>query len=229
MTYVGADWEDGAMAEIPSLDSEAALWSTPPGERGDRPLLVLLHGYGADERDLFGLVPYLPPEYVVAAVRAPLTPPFPAPGFSWYPIEGLDGRDPSRVTDAATLALDWLEAVAPGAVVGLLGFSQGAAVSLQALRLQPERFAFAVNLSGYVTPGSLPTDSALAARRPPVFWGRGTRDDVIPAFLVAHTAAWLPEHVDLSGRVYQGLTHSVSEQELDDVRVFLEKQLEAAD
>lgn len=229
MTYVGADWEDGAMAEIPALDSAAALWSTPPGERGDRPLLVLLHGYGADERDLFGLVPYLPPEYVVAAVRAPLTPPFPAPGFSWYPIEGLNGRDASHVTDAAALVLDWLEVVAAGAVVGLLGFSQGAAVALQAMRLQPERFAFAVNLSGYVTPGSLPGDSALAERRPPVFWGRGTRDDVIPPFLVEHTAAWLPEHVDLSGRVYPGLTHSVSEQELDDVRVFLEKQLEAAD
>jgi phospholipase/carboxylesterase len=229
MTYVGADWEDGAMAEIPALDAAAALWSTPPGERGDRPLLVLLHGYGADERDLFGLVPYLPPEYVVAAVRAPLTPPFPAPGFSWYPIEGLDGRDPSHVTDAAALVLDWLEVVAAGAVVGLLGFSQGAAVALQAMRLQPERFAFAVNLSGYVTPGSLPGDSALAERRPPVFWGRGTRDDVIPPFLVEHTAAWLPDHVDLSGRVYPGLTHSVSEQELDDVRVFLEKQLEAAD
>jgi phospholipase/carboxylesterase len=229
MTYVGADWEDGAMAEIPALDAAAALWSTPPGERGDRPLLVLLHGYGADERDLFGLVPYLPPEYVVAAVRAPLTPPFPAPGFSWYPIEGLDGRDPSHVTDAAALVLDWLEVVAAGAVVGLLGFSQGAAVALQAMRLQPERFAFAVNLSGYVTPGSLPGDSALAERRPPVFWGRGTRDDVIPPFLVEHTAAWLPDHVDLSGRVYPGLTHNVSEQELDDVRVFLEKQLEAAD
>ena len=229
MTYVDADCEDGGMAEIPALDSAAALWSTPPGERGDRSLLLLLHGYGADERDLFGLVPYLPPEYVVAAVRAPLTPPFPAPGYSWYPIEGLDGRDPSHVTDAAARVLDWLDAVAPDAVVGLLGFSQGAAVSLQALRLRPERFAFAVNLSGYATPGALPTDPALAARRPPVFWGRGTRDDVIPAFLVEHTAEWLPEHVDLSGRVYPGLTHSVSEQELDDVRVFLEKQLEAAD
>jgi phospholipase/carboxylesterase len=62
-----------------------------------------------------------------------------------------------------------------------------------------------------------------------VFWGRGTRDDVIPPFLVEHTISWLPEHVELSGRVYPGLTHSVSENELDDVRVFLEKQLEQLD
>ena len=215
------------MAEIPALDDSAALWSAAEAERTGRPLLVLLHGYGADERDLFALVPYLPPRYVAAAVRAPLTPPFPAPGYSWYPIEGLDGRDPQHVTDAASLVVDWLEAVAPDAAVGLLGFSQGAAVALQSLRLRPDRFAFAVNLSGYATPGDLPGDSALAERRPPVFWGRGTRDDVIPPALVEHTTAWLPEHAELSGRVYPGLTHSVSEQELEDVRVFLEKQLEA--
>ncbi|WP_341994322.1 alpha/beta hydrolase-fold protein [Microbacterium sp. LWH7-1.2] len=209
------------------LDADPVRWSAEPGDRDGRPLLILLHGYGADENDLFGLVPYLPEEFVVAAVRAPLAPPFPAPGFSWYPIEGLDGRDPDHVTAAAHRLIAWTEAAASVDVpVGLLGFSQGAAVALQAMRLDPQRFSFAVNLSGYVTPGDLPRDAELAERRPPVFWGRGTNDDVIPGFLVQHTTQWLPERVDLSGRVYPGLTHSVSEQELADVRVFLDKQLE---
>ncbi|MDY0910273.1 alpha/beta hydrolase [Microbacterium sp. CFBP9034] len=210
------------------LDADAVLWSVSAAEREDRPLLVLLHGYGADERDLFGLIPYLPDEFVIAAVRAPLAPPFPAPGYSWYPIEGLESRDAAHVTAAATRLIEWTDAAA-GAdrPVGLLGFSQGAAVALQAMRLAPERYAFAVNLSGYVTPGELPGDEELAQQRPPVFWGRGTNDDVIPDFLVAHTTEWLPGRVELSGRVYAGLTHSVSEQELDDVRVFLGKQLEA--
>ena len=129
------------------------------------------------------------------------------------------------MTDAATLVHRLARRGRADAVVGLLGFSQGAAVALQAMRLRPERFAFAVNLSGYATPGELPGDAALAERRPPVFWGRGTSDDVIPPVLVEHTVTWLPEHMDLSGRVYPGLTHSVSEPELDDVRVFLEKRL----
>ena len=92
---------------------------------------------------------------------------------------------------------------------------------------EPERFAFAVNLSGYATPGELAGDAVMAENRPPVFWGRGTADEVIPGFLVDHTTQWLPGHSDLSGRVYPGLTHSVSEQEMADVRVFLEKQLES--
>lgn len=216
------------MSTNPSLDAAAVLWSHDPADLTGRHLLVLLHGYGADENDLYGLRPYLPAAFAVAALAAPLTPPWPSPGRSWYPIDGLDGRDPSHVTAAAEAVVAWAaEQAADAASVGLLGFSQGAAVALQAMRLDPSRFAFAVNLSGYVAAGDLPKDAELADVRPPVFWGRGTRDDVIPAPLIAHTVEWLPAHAELSGRVYEGLTHSVSAQELDDVGAFLDKQLAA--
>ncbi|GAA1644471.1 alpha/beta hydrolase [Microbacterium flavum] len=221
------------MSEIPALDDAAALWSCPPEERAGRPLLILLHGYGSHEGDLFRLVPFLPPEFVVAAVRAPLSPPFPAPGWSWFPIEGVADAASTAAADASaavTAAAESLRAwlgrtTDPATAVGLLGFSQGGAVALQALRLAPERFSFVVNLAGFVVPGELPTDAALAELRPPVFWGRGARDEVIPPGRIAHTTEWLPRHVDLSGRVYPGLTHSVSEEELADVRAFLEKRL----
>jgi phospholipase/carboxylesterase len=217
------------MAEIRALDDSFALWSAEPAERAGRPLLVLLHGYGADERDLFALAEYLPPEFVVASVRAPLSPPWPSPGYSWYVIEGLTDSDPAPVTLAARQLLAWLDEVSRDAAsVGLLGFSQGASIALQALRLEPDAFDFVINLSGYAAPGPLPGDAALAARRPPVFWGRGTHDDVIPEFLITHTTEWLPDHSTLSGRVYQELTHSVSEPEIADVRVFLQKRLDEA-
>lgn len=213
------------------IDPDVVLWSAPDSHRADRPLLVLLHGYGADEKDLFALADFLPGDVVFAAVRAPLAPPWPAPGYSWYPIEDvtdveLADRDPTRVTAAASAVLEWLDAAAaPAQKVGLLGFSQGASVAIQALRLRPDRFDFAVNLSGYAAPGPLPRDAELADANLPVFWGRGARDDVIPPALVDHTAQWLPQHSDLSGRVYPGLTHSVSEEELSDVRTFIDKRL----
>ncbi|WP_244175869.1 alpha/beta hydrolase [Microbacterium oxydans] len=213
------------MSENLTIDDTATRWST--SDRGRMPLLVLLHGYGADEHDLFGLVPYLPEGIAVASVAAPLAPPWPMPGRSWYAIEGLDGRSPEAVTVAAEAFLRWLDAAAEEAPsVALLGFSQGAAVSLQALRLAPERFGAVAALSGYVASGELPHDEALAELRPPVFWGRGTHDDVIPPELVDHTAQWLPGHSDLSGRVYTGLTHSISQEELTDVHRFLTKWID---
>ena len=89
------------------LESDAVLWSAGAADRAGRPLLILLHGYGSDERDLFGLVPHLPEEFVIAAVRAPLAPPFPTPGYSWYAIDGLDSRDPVHVTASAHQLLAW--------------------------------------------------------------------------------------------------------------------------
>lgn len=202
------------------IDDAATRWS--PGDRAGMPLLVLLHGYGADENDLFGLVPYLPDGIAVASVAAPLTPPWPMPGRSWYAIDSLNTRDAAGITTAAEALLRWLPAASAAASsVALLGFSQGAAVSLQSLRLAPEQIDAVVALSGYAAPGELPNDAALQEQKPPVFWGRGNRDDVIPPNLVDHTAQWLPAHSELSGRVYAGLTHSISEQELADVRVFL--------
>lgn len=208
------------------IDASASLWSRPTGERSGEPLIVLLHGYGADEHDLFGLVPYLPKRAVVAAVAAPLSPPFPMPGRSWYPIEGLENRDAERITAAGEALLAWLDAEAADAgPVVLFGFSQGAAVSLQALRLDPSRFAAVVALSGYAAEGELPGDAALRDVRPPVFWGRGSHDAVIPRQLIEHTARWLPGHADLSERLYSGLTHGISEDELRDVRAFIDRAL----
>lgn len=216
------------MTVIPALDESFTQWSEPPSARAGRPLLVLLHGYGSHEADLAALVPQLPGEFMFASVRAPLSLPWPSPGHSWYPIEDLETRRPDDVTSAAGRVIEWLDEVAKDAPsVGLLGFSQGASVALQTLRVAPDRIDFVVNLSGYAAPGDLPLDAQLARETPPVFWGRGTADEVIPEFLVTHTTQWLPRHSELSGRVYQGLTHSVSAQELDDVRIFLQKRLDA--
>jgi phospholipase/carboxylesterase len=223
LTDVRRPWQDEGMTEI---DDDLTRWSAD--ERAGKPLLVLLHGYGADENDLFGLVPYLPDGLVAASVAAPLTPPWPMPGRSWYPIDALNSRESAGVTAAAEALLRWLApAASEASSVALLGFSQGAAVSLQALRLAPERIDAVVALRGYAAPGELPNDAALQEQKPPVFWGRGSRDDVIPPNLVDHTAEWLPGHAELSGRVYPGLTHSISEQELADVDVFLSQWKDA--
>lgn len=213
------------MTDAPVIDADAVLWSAGAADRTDRPLLVLLHGYGSHEGDLFGLATYLPLEPVIASLRAPLPAPWPVDGNSWYPLELPGDPAPAGVTAAARAVLDWIDAleVAPTSI-GLLGFSQGGSLTLQLMRLAPERFAFGVVLAGFVASGEMAGDADLAVRKPPVFWGRGTEDQVIPDAAVARTTDWLPSHSTLSGRIYEGLGHSVSEQELADIRAFLDRQ-----
>lgn len=203
------------------IDDDAVLWSASPADRAGRPLLVLLHGYNSHEGDLFGLSPYLPLQPAIASLRAPIATGY---GHAWFPLpEQLDETLPTADAEAATTAvIDWLDRVAPDAAsVGLLGFSQGGAMAIELLRRAPERFAFAVTLAGFSLPGEREGDERMSQLAPPVFWGRGTADEVIPAAAVRHTQAWLPRHADVDQRVYEGLGHSVSERELADVTAFL--------
>jgi phospholipase/carboxylesterase len=119
--------------------------------------------------------------------------------------------------------LRWLDGV-QATSVGLLGFSQGGAMSIHLMRHAPERFAYAVSLAGFVVPGDAPADVRLAALAPPVFWGRGTEDTVIPRSFIEATQRWLPHHSTLTERIYEGLGHSVSDAELADVVTFLQAQ-----
>jgi phospholipase/carboxylesterase len=121
--------------------------------------------------------------------------------------------------------LAWLDDQPPAPSVGVLGFSQGAATGMQTLRLAPERFDYGVVLSGFVVPVPVRGDEVLTRTRPPVFWGRGDRDSIIPSFLIPLTSTWLRQHATLTERVYPGLGHYVSAAELSDLGDFLTSRL----
>ena len=202
-----------------TLDTSAIQWSAPERERATRPLLVLLHGYGSHEGDLFGLSPHLPLAPVIASLRAPLSE---SGGNAWFSrIDSPTGDpDPERVDPAAALIVDWLDTL-EYTRVSLLGFSQGGAMALQLLRHDPTRFASAVCLSGFIASESHAGDAALEKVKPPVFWGRGTADPVIPDYAVDRTAEWMPQHTTATTRIYEGVGHSISSEELADFSRFL--------
>lgn len=198
-----------------------AVAATPVERLEGRRLLLLLHGLGADERDLLPLAPELGLDDVVVSLRAPL--PW-GPGWAWTEVRDDPTRRTGSMRPAAEAVLAWLDDAAESfgrpAEVRLLGFSQGGALALTLLRLAPDRFSAAVVLAGFV-PEEAEDDGPLAARRTPVLWGRGDADAVIPAEAIARTAAWLPAHSAPVVRVYPGLAHGISVEELEDVRSFL--------
>jgi len=201
------------------LDTDAIIWSAPEAQRATRPLLVLLHGYGSHEGDLFGLSPQLPLEPVIASLRAPIAE---NGGYAWFPRRASTPGDPAPddVDAAASAVIDWLDSI-EYTRVSLLGFSQGAALALQLLRHAPSRFTATVALSGFVASGGHAGDAELARTRPAVFWGRGTADQMIPTAAVDRTDAWLPAHADATVRIYEDLAHSISRPELSDFTRFL--------
>jgi phospholipase/carboxylesterase len=208
------------------LDDAATVWSVPEEQRTSLPLVVVMHGRGSDENDLAALFPALPAEFAYAAVRAPIAE---GPGWSWF--EDGDGNvraDPStsNADRAADAVLAWLDNLgwAPP-LVGTLGFSQGGANAVHALRRDPGRVRFAVCLAGFVGSGTQPTDGALVTAQPPMFWGVGSADELFTPDIRDRTSTWLQTHTDLETHVYPGLGHSISPDELDDVVAFLRARL----
>jgi phospholipase/carboxylesterase len=202
---------------------EQVLWSVPEPERGDRPLLVLLHGHGMDERMGLELYDQLPSELVLASIRGPLPV---LSGYGWYPLNASLGLN--QIDEAARAVLDWVRAQHQHTSVGILGFSQGSSIALQCMRLAPGQFDYGVVLSGFAVPMAVAGDDALAARRPPVFSGRGDADPLIPLPLVTMTDTWLDKHTDVTQRVYAGLGHNVSAAEIGDLAAFLRSQVAPA-
>lgn len=154
------------------------------------PLVVLLHGIGADEQDLLPLARFLDPRCQVVSLRAPRDY---VVGYAWFPIDFRP--DGSVIPDvaAARAALDdlrgWL-ADAPARLgtdperTYVLGFSQGAMMSLGVLLTAPERLAGVVALSGRFAPALFePTVPDEAIARVPLLVAHGLHDDVLP---IAH-------------------------------------------
>lgn len=221
-------------ARTAPLPEPTVRWSHPEGERTEH-LLVLLHGYGASEHDLFGLVPQLPPEFTVAAVRAPLS--MGGGSYAWFPLSqdpvtGEIGSAAPEVRAAVEGLHAWVESVRGDfRTVSLLGFSQGMALATSLLRMDPEAYACTVGLSGFVVDpenaeaelaGLFQADDVVAAAKPKVFWGRGQEDPIISEARVEAAHAWLNAHTDLMKIVYAGLPHAISPQELGHVREYLQ-------
>lgn len=150
-----------------------------------RPLVVLLHGRGSDERGIIGLAEHLPAGPSYAAVRAPIAE---GGGYAWFANRGI-GR-PVAESLAQTMAWfrPWLDDVAPtGRPVVLVGFSGGAAFAGGLLLNNPSRFAGAAILYG-----TLPFDAGVPVTPDrlagvSVFVAQGDADTVIPRTLLDRT------------------------------------------
>jgi len=143
-------------------------------------LLVLFHGRGADERDLFPLLDALDPERRLLGVtpRGPLS--LPPGGAHWYALYRLGYPDPETFSATLSLASAWLDGLGfPPERTILGGFSQGGvmayALGLAKGRPRPARL---IALSCFM-PSFPGFELALDPPLPPVAVGHGVYDDVI--------------------------------------------------
>lgn len=213
------------MADELRIDPETVSWSVPEGEREGRPLAIVLHGHGLDERTPFEWASGLPHDPVIASLRGPLTTTSRG-GYGWYSISRVLAGDDGQVDDSALAVLDWLATIAhrPSAVWAM-GFSAGGVVATQLLRHpSPRRPDLVVNLGGFAARSLRAPGSLFDPEHPPVLWARGELDDVIPADDIERTHRWFSADPAVRLRSYPGLGHCVSPAMAADVRAFVRER-----
>ena len=202
----------------------------PDDAHDGTPVIVLLHGRGAERTDLFSLRRFLPSSLAVIAPDAP----FPAapwgygPGRAWYRYLGRNTPEPESF-DASLHAIERLLDALPSIVgyqpgrIALGGFSQGGTVSLGFALSHPDRTLDILNFSGFLADHPAVTASADTVRSARIFWGHGTTDPAIPFALAVEGRALLSEAgADLTSHDY-AMGHSISPEELNDAVAWLEQ------
>ena len=156
-------------------------------------LLVLLHGRGADERDLFPLLDLLDPERRLLGVTPGGPHHLPPGGRHWYALGGIPTPDPATFAATAPRLAAFLDGLpVPSDRVVLGGFSQGTVMSY-AMSLGPgrPRPAAVVAMSGFLPRVADWPLEPQRLRGVPVGIAHGSLDPVIPAQFAAEAEATL--------------------------------------
>lgn len=193
------------------------------------PLLLLLHGYGSNEADLFSFAEELPEDYYVISARAPYDLQYGS--YAWYAINfdadenKFSDHDQARTSrDLIANFVDELIANYPidANNVTLIGFSQGAILSYAVALSYPEKIKKVAAMSGYlnldIVTENYPSNDFSNLK---IFASHGTADQVIPVDWARKTPAVLERlGIETTYKEYP-IGHGISPQNFYDFRKWL--------
>lgn len=187
-----------------------------PPPASARLAVVFVHGRGGSADDVLGLA-----DAIAMSDLAYVAPE--APGRTWYPLSflaPLDQNEPSLSAALATVdgvIADLLSQQIAADRIALLGFSQGACLSLEYAARHAQRYAAIVAFSGGVIgPPGTPRAYAGSFEGTPVFLGCSDVDPHIPLERVHETAdVYRRLGATVDERIYPGMPHTINRDELD--------------
>ncbi|NNC45012.1 MAG: alpha/beta fold hydrolase [Winogradskyella sp.] len=170
------------------MNSPLQYISRPSTLKTNAPLLIMCHGYGSDENDLFSFASELPEELFIISLRAPLKmQPF---GNAWYTInfdaDQNKWSDNEQAIASRKLIAQFIDEACDSysldkSNVTLLGFSQGTILSYAVALTYPDKVKNIIALSGYVNKDIIPSEfNKQQLNHLEFYCSHGTQDQVIP-------------------------------------------------
>lgn len=156
----------------------------PKQQTDNPPLLILLHGYGSNEDDLFSFAQELPDNLLIVSAQAPYSMGY--GGYAWYAINfdanNAKFSDLVQARESITKIASFIDTVKEkynASKTFLLGFSQGAILSYAVSFMYPNKVQHVIALSGYINDELLPeeVDDAITTD---YYISHGSVDQVLP-------------------------------------------------
>jgi phospholipase/carboxylesterase len=199
------------------------LWTTGKGISKGKPLIILLHGYGANCHNLIGLSNYFPNHFVIA-LDAPIDL---GGGRGWTHINYINGEksyDLELFEISRQLVLSTIHSLVnmleiDSEDITLLGFSQGAVMSFSLGLSSPNIFKRVIGLSGFIHQEFVNPilGNINDIKRVKFFIGHGMGDQVVPIERGISSCLYLDSlGIDYTWREYSG-GHMISEEEIRDI------------
>lgn len=199
-------------------------------------LVVFLHGYGADGKDLLGLAEPLGdhmPGTVFVAPDAPDPCTNNPMGFQWSPIPYLDGSSEAQAREAMIASIADVNAMLDALLTEydlepdrmiLFGFSQGCMLSLHIAPRRTRPVAGVVGISGrLLVPETLASE---VASKPPVLLVHGDADDVVPFASLQEAGSTLTAAgFEVYAHVMKGTGHGIAPDGLSVSLAFMRDKL----
>ena len=197
------------------------------------PVVIMLHGYGSDENDLFSFADELPEELMVISAKAPYRmQPY---GNAWYAIhwDNNDGKfsDDLQAIKSRETIRDFIGEVIENYPVdpeniNLLGFSQGSILSYAVALSYPELIKNVVALSGYVNKGIIKEGYENNDFSNLDFYcSHGSVDQVIPVQWARKTKPFLDELGIKNSYSEFPVGHGVAPQNFFELKEWLKKRI----
>jgi phospholipase/carboxylesterase len=193
------------------------------------PLLLLLHGYGSNEADLFSFADELPDEYYIISARAPYD--MQHGSYAWYDINFDADQNKFSDHDQAKVSRDLIAGFIDELIqtypidpkkVTLIGFSQGSILSYAVALSYPEKVQKVVAMSGYLNLEIVSDDYLKNTfNNLKIFASHGTSDQVIPVAWAKKTPVILENlGIDITYKEYP-IGHGVAPQNFYDFKSWL--------
>lgn len=174
----------------------------PSTLKGNAPLLIMLHGYGSDEDDLFSFATELPEELFIISLKAPYElQPY---GNAWYAInfdaDQNKWNDNVQAVQSRDLVAQFIDEACEMYPVNkdnvtLLGFSQGTILSYAVALTYPEKVKNVIALSGYINEDIINADfENKDYSRLSFYCSHGSVDQVIPVDWARKAPLYLSKH-----------------------------------